>query len=280
MSSAPDDPSSRPQSVVLYVADMPGSIQSVERAAAIVAAGGRELCRPLGLTEVADSRSTWPRPPPTACCTDAAGGRVPRVQDATTGKLRRSVLGLIGSRRARTIDPNDLRSHAMNWADSLASRTGEAVRIAAFVRRARVTDRPSRLPAGRHPPAAPMWAARDPGPRHGPRQGHCWPGAASPGAGRTRSSTSYTQHTVVGPRDLSRRLVDVRRHEGWSCDVEEYLPGEASIAAPLRADGRQGGRLDLGITGPVDRVCDAERPAPGAPGRCWSATPHGRSRGT
>ena len=54
---------------------------------------------------------------------------------------------------------------------------------------------------------------------------------------------------------LTRALVDVRR-QGWSCDIEEHHPGRPAVAAPIRgAAGLVVGAI--GITGPVDRVCDA-----------------------
>ena len=207
-----------------------------------------ESSAPLGLTEVADSLDLAKATAHGLLRTLQEVGFL--EQDATTGKYAVGS-GLIDLGGAR-IDPNDLRSHAMNWADSLASRTGEAVRIAAFVSGHativhhvfRPDDTLQQLDVGSRIPV------------HATALGKAllaWGGF--PGGRPDEEFDRYTQHTVVGPRDLSRRLVDVRR-QGWSCDVEEYLPGEASIAAPLRGTvGRVVG--SIGITGPVDRVCDA-----------------------
>lgn len=232
---------------------MPGPIQSVERAAAIVQLVA-ESSAPLGLTEVADSLDLAKATAHGLLRTLQEVGFLD--QDTTTGKyaVGAGLLDLAGGH----MDPNDLRSHAMNWADSLASRTGESVRIAAFLS-GKVTivhhvfrpdDTLQQLEVGARIPV------------HATALGKAllaWGGF--PGGRPDAEFEGYTQHTITNPRDLSRRLVDVRR-QGWSCDVEEHLPGEASIAAPLRgAVGRVVG--SIGITGPVDRVCDTGgRPRP------------------
>jgi DNA-binding IclR family transcriptional regulator len=56
-------------------------------------------------------------------------------------------------------------------------------------------------------------------------------------------------------------LADVRS-SGWASEAEEYMPGEASIAAPIRVPG---GLVvgAIGVSGAVDRICDpASRPKP------------------
>jgi DNA-binding IclR family transcriptional regulator len=230
-----------------YGDKVPGAIQSVERAAAILQLVA-ESSAPLGLTDVAQSLDL---------AKATAHGLLRTLQDVgfleqdeTTGKYAIGA-GLLDLSHAR-VDPHDLRSHAMNWADSLASRSGEAVRIATFINGVptivhhvfRPDDTLQRMEIGERLPV------------HATALGKAllaWGGFpyGRPDADFDR----FTQHTVTDPRELTRALVDVRR-QGWSCDVEGHHPGEASLAAPVRgAVGRVVGAI--GIAGPVDRVCDA-----------------------
>jgi DNA-binding IclR family transcriptional regulator len=229
-----------------YRDSVPGAIQSVERAAAILQLVA-ESSAPLGLTDVAESLDLAKATTHGLLRTLHDVGFL--EQDQATGKYAIG-RGLIELSHAR-VDPHDVRSHAMNWADSLASRSGEAVRIATFVNGVptivhhvfRPDDTLQRLEIGLRVPV------------HATALGKAllaWGGFPR---GRPDSEFDrFTQHTVTDPRELTRTLVDVRR-QGWSCDVEEHHPGEASIAAPVRgAVGRVVGAI--GVTGPVDRVCD------------------------
>src|SRR6266496_3422834 len=65
---------------------------------------------------------------------------------------------------------------------------------------------------------------------------------------------SLTRRTIVRPAALERVLTEVRG-KGWGSEAEEYMPGEASIAAPIRIPG---GLVvgAIGISGSVDRICD------------------------
>jgi DNA-binding IclR family transcriptional regulator len=77
-----------------------------------------------------------------------------------------------------------------------------------------------------------------------------------------RRLASFTRRTIVKPAELARALGEVRS-VGWASEAEEYLPGEASIAAPIRV---HGGLVlgAIGISGAVDRVFDtALQPKPG-----------------
>jgi len=103
---------------------MPGPVQSIERAAAILRLLARGTGR-LGIGEIATSL-------------DLAKGTAHGIlrtlhdvgfveQDRATGKyqLGAALLHLGTS----YLDVNELRSRAINWADALAARSGEAVRI-------------------------------------------------------------------------------------------------------------------------------------------------------
>src|SRR5690242_16620525 len=103
---------------------MPGSIQSIERAAAIL----RTLATGSGPLRLAEIAASLQLPKGTAhgiLRTLAEVGFV--EQERNTGRYR---LGDgLSELRSHRLDPNELRSRGMNWADPLAARSGEAVRI-------------------------------------------------------------------------------------------------------------------------------------------------------
>ena len=103
---------------------MPKSIQSIERAAAVLRLLARGPGR-LGVVELAGSLGLPKGTVHGILRTLAGVGFV--EQDGITGKyqLGATLLHLGTS----YLDVNELRSRAINWADALASRSGEAVRI-------------------------------------------------------------------------------------------------------------------------------------------------------
>ncbi|MGN6609383.1 MAG: IclR family transcriptional regulator [Jatrophihabitans sp.] len=227
---------------------MPGAIQSVERAAALLHLVA-EHPGELGLSELAEALGL---------AKGTTHGLLSTLRDV--GFVEKDAAGKYGLGRELAeltdshLDPHDLRSHAINWADALAARSGEAVRVAALVEGEpvivhhvfRPDDSRQVLETGRSIPAHATalgkvlraWAVTLP-----PRAGDEWQG--------------YTAHTITDPKLLARALIDVRR-QGWAVDVEECVIGEASIAAPIHGPvGRVTGAI--AITGPIDRLCDARR---------------------
>ncbi|GAB3242717.1 IclR family transcriptional regulator [Kineosporia babensis] len=226
---------------------MPGSIQSIERAAAIL-----ELLAaapvPLRVSEIG-SAVQLPR---------ATAHGILRTmldvgwieQDRVSGKY------LIGEGRfapgGRQVDPNELRARSMNWADPLAARSGEAVRVA--------------VPEG---PAARVihYVFR---PDHSTQKadvGALLPGHASalgkvllafrPSAGQAltdQALTPYTSRTLTTRSRLTSELAQVRR-QGWAVEQGERQMDLAALAAPLTG---LGGLVvgAVGIHGAVDRICD------------------------
>ena len=233
---------------------MPGSIQSLERAAAILQLVAEYPAR-LGLTEIHETLDLAKATAHGLLRTLASVGFVEQLPD--TGKYRLGT-GLTELGQLR-LDPNELRSHAVNWTDSLAGRTGQAVRVAAFSYGSadapvivhhvfRPDDTVQHLDTGIRIPA------------HATALGKvllAW----SP-AFRTRTPVPlepYTGHTVTAATVLARYLITVRR-QGWAADVEEFSIGEAGLAAPVRG---AGGRVvaAIGVSGPVESVLDgANRP--------------------
>ncbi|MFF9310203.1 IclR family transcriptional regulator [Streptomyces sp. NPDC014748] len=232
---------------------MAGPVQSIERAAAILRllAGGP---RRLGLGEVASSLGL---------AKGTAHGILRTLQhvdfveqDEATGKyqLGAALLHLGTS----YLDVNELRSRSINWADALAARSGEAVRLGTPLEGRvlvvhhvfRPDDTLQTLDVGALLPLhasslgkvllAYGAATLDPPPE---------------------GLAAYTRHTLVDPEDLDRALAEIRE-QGWGAEVQEMSMGDAGIAAPIRGHGG----LVVGavcLSGPVERICDPRgRPLP------------------
>lgn len=253
---------------------MPGPIQSIERAAAIL----RLLARGSGGLGVGDIAAALDLAKPTAhgiLRTLQGVGFVD--QDPATGKYRLAAavrqLGAVsdgsaseGSAWLRTlppagppgallrIDANDLRSWAINWSDSLASRSGEEVRVGVWTEDGvlvvhhvfRPDNSEQAMQVGERLPS------------HATALGKVLLAAEPDLAHTVRrvTPTPLTHRTLTDRGALTRALTEVRRN-GWAGAVEEFRPGEAGIAAPIRA---RGGLVigAIGIAGPVDRLCGAQ----------------------
>jgi DNA-binding IclR family transcriptional regulator len=238
---------------MFYGRFVPGSLQSIERAAAILRllAGGPG---PLGVTEVAEALGLAKGTAHGLLRTLRRVGFVD--QDGHGGKYRigSALLDLGGGH----LDLNELRSHAINWADPLAARTGEAVRIGALQAGAvivvhhvfRPDDTRQALEIGSTLPA------------HASALGKALL-AYAPNAGLVlaKGLPPYSHRTITDPHVL-RAALNTVRDRGWAFDIEELTVGEAGVAVPIRG---HGGLVvgAIGISGPIDRICDpARRPRP------------------
>ncbi|MEV6324565.1 IclR family transcriptional regulator [Nocardia sp. NPDC051787] len=228
---------------------MPGPIQSIERAAAVL----RLLARGSGRLGIGDIASALDLAKPTAhgiLRTLQGVGFV--EQDPATGKyqLGAAVLHLGTS----YLDANELRSRAINWADALAARTGESVRIGAPVDGAVVVVHHVFRPDNTE-------QALELGellPPHATALGKVLLAYDTDLAATVRGGelAPLTHRTLVDRAALARAVAGVRQ-AGWAGETEEFRSGEAGIAAPIRAPG---GLVvgAIGITGRVDRLCDAQ----------------------
>ncbi|MER6126826.1 IclR family transcriptional regulator [Streptomyces sp. NPDC001795] len=228
---------------------MAGPVQSIERAAAILRllAGGP---RRLGLGEVASSLGL---------AKGTAHGILRTLQhvdfveqDAATGKyqLGAALLHLGTS----YLDVNELRSRSINWADALAARSGEAVRLGTPLEGKvlvvhhvfRPDDTLQTLDVGTLLPL------------HASSLGKVLLafGAEPVEPLVAAGLEAYTRHTLVLPDDLNRTLAEIREL-GWGAEVQEMSMGEAGIAAPIRGSG---GLVvgAIGVSGPVERICDSK----------------------
>ncbi|WP_222266605.1 IclR family transcriptional regulator [Modestobacter marinus] len=234
---------------------MPGSVQSLERAAAILRAiagsGGQ-----MGVTELAGAVGLAKTTAHGLLRTLLSLGFV--EQDADSGRylLGTGLLDL-GS---HYLDANELRSRASNWCDSLAARSGCSVRLGTLAgfqvvvvhHVFRPDDSAQELEVGAALPA------------HATVLGKVLlafrPAASRPPADpRLERSTAAT---IVDPAALTAELKGVRGR-GWAVQREERVPGEGGLAAPVHG---AGGLVvaALGVTAPVPEVfgsAGAVRPA-------------------
>lgn len=226
---------------------MPGSIQSIERAAAVLRLLAASPCR-LGLAEISASLQL---PKGTAHGIIRTLAQVGFVEQDETSKGYQ-IGEVLGNMSASYLDVNELRSSSMNWADPLASRTGEAVRVGTLIG-------PEVLVVHYvfSPNASPQRA--DVGallPAHATGLGKAllayFPGAA---ALMATEMTAYTARTVTDRIQLTDELARTR-DRGYAVEFAEYAPDQASIAAPIRG---YGGLVvaAVAIHGQADRLCNA-----------------------
>lgn len=222
---------------------VPGSIQSIERAAAVL----RLLAstdRPLGLAELAAALDL---PRPTVHGIVRTLRDVEFVVQETDGaryRLAPALHGLGGG----GLDQHDLRAGAMNWADALAGSTGLAVQVGTVAGRSvrlvhhvfRPDGSPQRLRIGEELPL------------HATALGKCllaFAPVATPPV-RDLELARWTGRTATTVAALDAHLAAARQR-GWASDLGEYEAGVGAAAAPLRASG---GTVvgALSVSGPVE----------------------------
>lgn len=231
---------------------MPGTVQSIERAAAVLrllAGGAGRL--PLG--EIARSLDLAKGTTHGILRTLQGVGFV--EQDRVSGHYQ---LGAALLRLGTSyLDINELRSRSINWADPLAARSGEAVRIGTVLDGQVLVVHHVFRPDD-------TFQTLDVGtllPLHATALGKVLLAYRAAGAVPPGELDRFTRRTHVTPRALAADLTEVRA-AGWGAEIEELTPGEAAIAAPIRG---YGGLVvgAIGISGLVERVCDGQyRPRP------------------
>lgn len=226
---------------------MPGPVQSIERAAAILRLLARGSGR-LGVGEIATSLGLAKGTTHGILRTLQRVGFV--EQDKSSGKyqLGATLLHLGTS----YLDVNELRSRAINWADALASRSGEAVRIG--------TPLDGKVLVVHHVfrPDDSL-QSMDVGallPLHATALGKVLLAYSADVADCLTQPefAPFTRRTLTTSAALVRAVAQVRE-QGWADEVEEVSAGQASIAAPIRG---YGGLVvgAISIAGAVDRLCD------------------------
>ena len=226
---------------------MPGIVQSVERAAAILRLLA-EQNESLTLSQIASALGLAKGTAHGIVRTLAEVGFVEQDQRSGPYRVATEVFRLGWAR----LDQNELRSKAINWTDALAARTGESARVAAFhAGRAQVAHHVFRGDGGTQ-----VLVTGSIVPLHASAMGKVLL-AFDPGAGRSAANTeltAFTHRTIIDRVILHRELAGVR-DTGWAGSVGEVEPGVAGIAAPIR-DGGGYVVAAVGIEGSIDRVCD------------------------
>ena len=225
---------------------MPGTVQSIERAAAVL----RLLAAAPDGRGVADLGNALGLAKPTVHGILRTLHQVGFVdQDRSGAHYRLSdAFGRLGE---SYLDPNELRSRAINWADSLASRSGEVVRVGRLVEGKvevvhhvfRPDDSDQDLDVGTTLPP------------HATALGKAVLAYDTSGASRPRRLEAFTTRTITDPVKLSEELATVRAR-GWATEFEEHTVELASIAAPIRG---LGGLVvgAVGLAGRIERICDS-----------------------
>ena len=225
---------------------MPGTVQSIERAAAVLrllaaapnGLGVADLGNALGLAKTTVHGILRTLHQVGFVEQDHSGAHY-HLSDAF-GRLGESYL-----------DPNELRSRAINWADSLASRSGEVVRVGRLLDGKvvvvhhvfRPDDSDQDLDVGTTLPP------------HATALGKAVLAFDTSGAARPGRLEAFTTRTITDPSRLAEELAAVRAR-GWAGEFEEHTVELAGIAAPIRG---LGGLVvgAVGLVGRVERICDS-----------------------
>ncbi len=225
------------------VTHVPGRIQSIERAAAILRLlSGRN--RRIGVVELAAQLGLPKATVHGILRTLRDVGFV--EQDPDSGKYQ---LGAALLHMGSTyLDGNELRTRALNWSDALASRSNESVRIG--------TMHEDRVLIVHH-------VFRPDDSRQALEVGALLPAHAT-AIGKALLAemeyltidmelTRFTSKTITEPDQLKAALAEIRER-GWAFDSEELVDGEVSLAAVIK-DRRGVPAGAIGISGPIERVC-------------------------
>lgn len=217
-------------------------IQSVERAAALLRLLGA-AGRPLALAELAAALDLHRPTAHGILRTLRDEGLV--AQEPGTGRY---LLGEGLDRLGTPWDRHDLRAHAMNWADALASGTGCAVYLGVpeggGVGVVHHVFRPDGTPQ--------RLRTNSVEPLHATAWGLCLLAFAPASARVGDRLERYTRRTVTDPADLATTLTETRRR-GWAADPGGYEPGAGGLSVPVRS----GGGLTvaaLGVGAPAEQL--------------------------
>jgi DNA-binding IclR family transcriptional regulator len=230
---------------------MPGNIQSIERAATILRLlSGRN--RRLGVVDIAGEMGLPKGTVHGLLRTLQSVGFVEQDDDSGKYQLGAALLHMGSS----YLDGNELRTRALNWSDSLATRTREAVRIGTLHEQRvlvvhhvfRPDDTLQTLDVGSLLPA------------HATALGkvllaHHPYVAAALGA---NGLEAYTDATITDPDRLERELIRIRS-QGWAAEIGELVSGQVSYAAPI-VDRRGMTVGAMGTFGPPERLLAARQP--------------------
>jgi DNA-binding IclR family transcriptional regulator len=224
------------------VSHVPGRIQSIERAAAILRLlSGRN--RRIGVVELAAQLGLPKATVHGILRTLRDVGFVEQDPDSGKYQLGAALLHMGSS----YLDGNELRTRALNWSDALASRSNESVRIG--------TLHEGRVLIVHH-------VFRPDDSRQALEVGALLPAHAT-AIGKALLAdmeyltadlalTRFTSRTITELDELKKALAEIRER-GWAFDREELVDGEVSLAAVIK-DRRGVPAGAIGISGPVERL--------------------------
>ncbi|GHH63819.1 IclR family transcriptional regulator [Lentzea cavernae] len=227
---------------------MPGPIQSIQRAAEVLKLLAHGGAHQLSVGEISRALDLAKPTVHGILRTLQEVGFV--EQEVEGGKYRLgAALFQIGT---SYLDGNELRAKALNWSDTLAMRAREAVRIGVMhgkhVLVVHHVFRPDNSRQTLDTGALLPW--------HATALGKAlvafgeWPDG---------DLQAFTRHTL-NPEELHTGM-NVVRDRDWAYDLHELVEGEASVAAPIRD--RRGVVVGaIGISGPVERLCDSPEQPP------------------
>ncbi|HEU0288086.1 MAG TPA: IclR family transcriptional regulator [Nocardioidaceae bacterium] len=212
---------------------MPGRIQSIERAVAVL----RLLDtadQPLELHEIADTLGLARTTTHGIVTTLRELGLVGQIHDHGPMHGRYEVAEAARLFGRGGPDPHELRSLAMNWADSLAAQTGLAVTLGVPTRSDvlvvhhvfRPDGTPQQLAVGQRRPL------------HASALGKALLAFASSGVRRLQGTelTPYTKRTIRTHQELTDALAAVRQ-DGFAIEDGELEPDRGAVAAPVQGPG-------------------------------------------
>lgn len=224
---------------------MPGYIQSIERAVAVLRLLGAAP-QDLALQEISESLELPKGTTHGIVATLRHVGLVEQNRISGRYRLVDELEGLPGG----GVDAHLLRSQAMNWADSLAANTGEAVLLGIPV-----SDRVEIIHHVFCPDdSAQVLLTGQSRPVHATAMGKVllahtsWLGSRS----RQLPLERYTSRTTTSREELA---VEVRRIRvrGYGLEVGEYEGQTSSVAAPIRVYGGLGVGA-IAVVGPTHRL--------------------------
>ncbi len=230
------------------------TIQSVERAARILKLLGTGSSR-MGVTDIAERLGLAKGTAYGLLRTLEAQELI--EQDPETGKYR---LGLAILQLGNAfLDDHQLRAKSLLWADSLASRAGEALRVGVLlgsnVLIVHHVFRPDNSVQILEVGASIPW--------HACALGKAIVAFLPEGSRRALLDgelSPLTGRTLTDPAALEATLHQVAQ-DGAALEDEEAIVGEAEIAAPVFDDlGHSVGAI--GVVGPVERLAPDGRPSP------------------
>lgn len=225
---------------------MSGPIQSIERAAAILRLlSGRS--RRLGVVEMAGQLGLPKGTVHGILRTLQSVGFVEQDHDSGKYQLGAALLHIGSS----YLDANELRTRALNWADSLATQSSESVRIGTMHDRQvlivhhvfRPDDSRQALDVGSLVPLHATALGKALLAHHR----YLLTDLENPLA-------SFTPSTITDKDELERELDEIQAR-GWASERGELYPGVASIAAPIE-DRRSLIAGAISVSGPVERLCE------------------------